>query len=65
MDEIISKNKTCFGIADGTNIKNSKIESGKTEMEKAIDELKAMHEANKKGYIFNDDGTVSKVDQIN
>ena len=48
MDEIISKNKTCFGIADGTNIKNYKIESGKTEMEKAIDELKAMHEANKK-----------------
>ena len=48
MDKIILKNKTGFGIAYGASIKNVKIESGKTEMEKAIDELKAMHEANTK-----------------
>ena len=47
MDEIISK-KTGFGIDDGASIKNVKIESGKTEMEKAIYELKAMHETNTK-----------------
>lgn len=39
MDEIISKNKPELEIVE---------EAGKTEMEKAIDELKAMHEANKK-----------------
>lgn len=40
MDKIISKNKTEFEIADREE---------KTEMEKAIDELKSMHEANAKG----------------
>ena len=40
MDKIISKNKTEFEIAD--------VEE-KTEMEKAIDELKARCEANTKG----------------
>ena len=49
MDERISKNKTGFVIDDDTSIKNVKIKSGKTEMEKAIDELKARYEANTKG----------------
>ena len=40
MDKIISKNKTRFEIADREE---------KTEMEKAIDELKAMYEATQKG----------------
>ena len=40
MDKIISKNKTGFEIAE---------EAEKTEMEKAIDELKARCEANTKG----------------
>ena len=39
MDKIISKNKTGIEIAD--------VEE-KTEMEKAIDELKAIHEVNTK-----------------
>ena len=42
MDKIISKNKTRFEIAYGEE---------KTEMEKAIDELKTRYEANTKvGY---------------
>ena len=40
MDEIISKNKQELEIVE---------EAGKTEMEKAIDELKARCEANTKG----------------
>ena len=39
MDKIISKNKPELDIADGKE---------KTEMEKAIDELKARYEANTK-----------------
>ena len=43
MDKIISKNKTMFEIADGKE---------KTEMEKAIDELKARYEATQREAIL-------------